>query len=185
MDSQHFDELMRTLAQSRRSLVAGALTAAAGLLGIQAATARRRKPRKPRAQPNEFGCVDAGKPCQNNGSCCSGVCKGKKGRKRCQAHHTGTCKQGGAGHCLESSVETCNDRTDCACVRTTSGSDVCVQTAPSGFDYCADCARDTDCEALGYPRGSVCLPLHEGFCAGACDSDRACFVPCGAEWPLP
>ena len=185
MDSRHFDELVITLAQSRRSLVAGALTAAAGLLGIQAAAARHHKPRKPRPQPNEFGCVDVGKPCRNSGNCCSGVCKGKKGRKRCRAHHTGTCKQGGVGHCLEPSVETCNGNAACACARTTAGSDVCVQAAPSGFDYCTDCSRDGDCEALGYPKGSVCLPTHEGACAGGCDSDRACFVPCGAEWPLP
>jgi hypothetical protein len=146
---------------------------------------RKRKKRLPTATPNEFGCIGVGDRCQDAAQCCSGICDGRKGEKTCRAHHTGTCPQGGEGQCTnqDPSLDACNGTADCFCSRTTAGSDVCVAYAPSGADFCTDCVTDANCEAIGYPAGSVCLPLHEGMCAGACESNRACFPPCGAEWP--
>ena len=191
MDSSQFDGFARSLAGSRRSLVSGilALAATGGALLTRTTGAKKkgRPNKKPKiGQPNEFGCLDVGQRCASAAQCCSSVCRGKKGKKTCRAHDTGTCQQGGAGHCIEQDPSrlSCNGSSDCACARTTAGSDACVANAPSGFDYCTGCVTDGDCEAVGYPAGSVCLPLHEGICAGACDSNRACFPPCGAAWPV-
>jgi hypothetical protein len=147
---------------------------------------RRKKVEQLADAPNAFGCIDVGDLCQNDAQCCSGICDGKQGKKTCRAHHTGTCQQGGEGHCVDPDPSrwSCNGTSDCACLRTTAGSDACVADAPSGFDYCSDCVRDSDCEAIGYPEGSVCLPLIEGYCATTCPNQRACFPPCGSEWPI-
>jgi hypothetical protein len=190
MNSSPFDNLIRSLTQSRRSLFGGALAAVTGFVVKPDADAKKKRKRKGRkqkaAEPNAFGCIDVGDPCQTAAQCCTGICQGKKGRKTCRAHHTGTCQQGGEGHCTDPDPArlACNGTSDCACVRTTAGSDACVADAPSGIDYCTDCVTDSDCEEIGYPEGSVCLPLHEGYCVSTCPNQRACFPPCGSEWPI-
>jgi hypothetical protein len=68
----------------------------------------------------------------------------------------------------------CNNRTNCGCFRTTGGSDVCAELFPPSD--CAECRRDTDCEALGFPLGSACIPYD-------CPSGFACIVPCGKAPP--
>ncbi|MGH2618407.1 MAG: hypothetical protein ACRDJC_24515, partial [Thermomicrobiales bacterium] len=51
---------------------------------------------------------------------------------------------------------------------------------------CADCKKDADCEALGFPTGSACLPWSDGQCADDCDEiGMVCAIPCGAEIPEP
>lgn len=192
MDHARFDALARALFGSRRTLLAGALALPANQLGASETDARKRRRRKKPKQrqtadaPNAFGCISVGERCQDASQCCSGVCDGSSGEKTCRAHHTGTCPQGGEGYCedLDPARDACNGTEHCLCARTTAGSDACVADAPSGFDYCTGCVSDRDCEAIGYPAGSVCLPLHAGFCAGLCPNDRACFPPCGTEWPV-
>jgi hypothetical protein len=188
MDGSQFDNATRFFAHSRRSLFAAVLVMTAGRLGISDAEARKKRKHKKRKQraaaPNEFGCIGVGDLCQNADQCCSGICDGSKGKKTCRAHHTGGCPQGGAGQCTdpERSQGSCNG--DCFCARTTAGSDVCAADATRGINYCSDCATDADCQDIGFPAGSVCLPLHEGTCAGVCGSNRACFPPCGTAWPF-
>lgn len=167
MDSIRFDALVQSLAESRRSLLAGTLALGAGWVGIstiEAKSKKRKRKKKPKqASANEYGCLDVGDPCQSADQCCSGICDGKKGQRTCLAHDTGTCKQDGQ-------LVPCNNRTNCGCFTTTGGSDVCAELFPPS--ECANCRRDTDCEALGFPQGSACIPFD-------CESGFACMVPCG------
>lgn len=171
MDSTRFDALVRSLAESRRSLLAGALALGAGRIAAPAVEAKRKKrkrKKKPKmASPNAFGCLNVGDPCQAADQCCSGICDGTKGKRTCLAHDTGTCKQDGQ-------LVPCNNRTNCGCFTTTGGSDVCAELFPPSA--CAACRRDADCEALGFPQGSACISFD-------CESGFACMVPCGKAPP--
>lgn len=190
MDSLPFDDLIRTLAGSRRSLFAGGLAGAAGWLGLADTDARtkrkRRRKHRPKPKPrpipapNAYGCLDVGDPCNGADQCCSGICGGKKGRKTCRAHGTGTCAQDAPGSCEAANPVLCNDDA-CLCQSTTAGSTFCATlAAPSA---CAECRTDADCEAQGFPTGSACAPYAEGTCAGACESGMACLAPCGLGSP--
>ena len=148
---------MRKLAASRRSLLSGAL-AAPIWFGTSAAARKRGKGRpKPKAKPNEFGCLNVGSACKRGGQCCSGICQGKKGKKRCRAHDTGSCRAGELH-------EVCGGA-DVAC--TTSGGQEGICTTTTGnAGYCAAsgschecrtdaaCARCELCENVG---GTICV----------------------------
>jgi hypothetical protein len=188
MDSLHFDDLIRALAGSRRSLLSGGLSLATGLLGIANTDARKKRKRKhkhkkkrtPTATPNEFGCLEVGDPCTSEAQCCSGICEGKKGNKTCRAHGTGTCDQDGPNFCTAATT-LCYNSASCVCARTTAGSNFCGSgLLPSD---CAVCQTDADCEALGFPAGSACVQWSSGFCAGFCESGMACIAPCGTPAP--
>jgi hypothetical protein len=102
MDHQDFDRLTRAISSrfSRRTL--------AGLFGLSAvglggAAEAKKKKKKKKVKRNQFGCVNVGKFCKNDGQCCSGICKGKKGKKKCKRHDESTC-QPGQDFCLGVSV---------------------------------------------------------------------------------
>jgi hypothetical protein len=136
---------------------------------LAAAKKRKRKKKVKKAKPNEYGCLEVGAPCTSEDQCCSGICAGKKGKRTCRAHHTGTCRQDGL-------LVPCNNRTTCGCLHTTAGSDICSELFVPGGSACAACQRDADCEALGFPPGSAC-----GLSAIPCESGTmACYVPCGS-----
>ena len=85
MDGLQFDTIVRSFTESRRSLLGTALAATAGWLGVAAADARKKrkhKKRKPKAKPNEYGCLEVDDPCKRESDCCSGICEGKRERKR-------------------------------------------------------------------------------------------------------
>jgi hypothetical protein len=175
MDQQRLTLLTRSLTRvpSRRDVLRGLVAAGFGL-GVARfpAIAEAKKPKKKRpkkAKPNAYGCRSVGVACQNADQCCSSICAGKQGMKKCRAHDTGTCKQDGV-------LAPCNNRTNCGCFRTTAGSDVCAELFPPSD--CVECQRDADCLALGFPSGSACAP-------GPCESGLACMAPCGAELPDP
>jgi hypothetical protein len=181
MDAKRFDTFARVMARTtvcRRLFFGLALSPLAGFVAggrrdevtAKKRHKKRRKPKKPK--PNAFGCLEVGDPCANESQCCSGVCEGKKGKRTCRAHDTGTCNQ-------EDIVVPCNNRTNCGCFRTTAGSDVCAALFPPSA--CAECQRDADCEAMGFPPGSAC-GLSPIPCKGG---NMACFVPCGADVPPP
>jgi hypothetical protein len=186
MDDARFDGLTRALARSRRSLISGGLAVAAGRLGMVDADARKkrrhkkRKKRQPQATPNQYGCLEINDPCTGADDCCSGICEGKK----CRAHGAGTCAQNEPGLCEAGNpLDTICNGTQCLCVRTTAGSNYCgTLLMPSA---CADCGKDADCEAQGFPPGTACVPFVGEFsCAGQCqETGTACIVPCGT--PLP
>lgn len=182
MDGSHFDDLLRSLTRPRRSLLGGSLALATGWLGVSAIDAKKKRKHKKRkakkAKPNEFGCLELGDPCQSEDQCCSGICEGKKGKKTCRAHDTGTCDQTAVGYCEAENpnLTVCNGG-NCLCFATTAGSNVCTNNVT-----CTDCKRDADCLALGFPRGSACAPVGGDL---ACDvlcpeTGMACIAPCGS-----
>jgi hypothetical protein len=193
MEAHRFDRLARSLgraAMRRRLLIGLALSPLAGLVAIRnsedvEARKRRKKKRKPRmkprtAEPNEFGCLSVGDPCYGAEQCCSGVCSGKKGKRTCRAHGTGTCNQEAPGVCEEGPTPTvlCNGGS-CWCLHTTAGSTFCGNTgAPSN---CADCQKDADCEELGFPSGSACVLYSGIYCSGCGEGAMACVAPCDVE----
>jgi hypothetical protein len=186
MDGHRFDVLVRSVTESRRSLLGAALAAATGWLVPNIGETRKKHPHKKKrkkAQPNQYGCLEVGDRCKSADQCCSGICKGKKGKKRCRAHDTGTCIQGIPDACDPDNpaIAVCNSDV-CLCLRTTAGSNFC---ADANLTACADCKKDADCEALGYPAGSACVPMTGGHCAGICEeTGMQCRIPCGATPPM-
>jgi hypothetical protein len=150
---------------------------------------RKRKKKDKKPKPNAFDCLSVGKTCMNADQCCSGICEGKKGKRKCRAHGAGTCEQDVAAICQSGTPITtsCNNRADCACFRTTAGSSFCAELfcGEEGCSECADCQRDADCVALGFPPEAACAPVSAGACAGICDGGMACMLPCGVELPEP
>jgi hypothetical protein len=148
---------------------------------------RRKKRKRPTpATPNRFGCLEVNDPCRRHLQCCSGICTGKPGRKRCRAHGAGSCRQATPTVCeaLSLALARCNNAQDCACTRTTAGSAFCGSFT-SGTSDCASCKRDSDCLKLGFPVGSACAPVATGNCAGRCPTGLLCLAPCGTVPPAP
>ena len=194
MDTVHFTLVTRTLTTipSRRDVLRG--LAGAGLAmglatmrppaGADAKKHRKRKKRKPSATPNSYGCLDVNNPCTSAEQCCSGVCEGKKGKKRCQAHDTGTCDQDLPGLCSPTpTIAPCNNSPTCFCMISTANSSFCAQL---GVTRCTNCRKDADCIAQGMPPGSACLPTSGFLCANDCpETGMVCLPPCGVELPQP
>jgi hypothetical protein len=200
MDQTQFDAVTRslTLLPSRRQFLAGLVSLGLGLgttrLASGAQAKKKRKKRKP-AQPNIFGCLDVGQPCQGDSSrCCSGICagaapkKGKKGRKdtsTCAAHNANTCTSA-VNICATGTHVVCNpDKANrCTCYRSTGNGDFCGDFS-AGFDngngrhFCRVCSKDTDCqEEFGF--GAACV-VYDGDCGVVCPDTggTACMPPCG------
>jgi hypothetical protein len=162
MDGPRFDRLARSVTEgsSRRGVLRSFAATALGLTMARltgAVEAKNRKKKK--IKRNSFGCVNVGSFCKNAGQCCSGICQGKKGKKKCQAHDASTCAVG----------QTIDDCGGANVLCTASGGDpgVCVTTTGNAA-YCATsldcfpCKRDVDCEPF-CGQGAACLP-----CAGEC-----------------
>jgi hypothetical protein len=167
MEHRQFDDLIRSLTKSRRSLFGGALAAAAGWLGLSAADAKkRRKKRKKRSKrqqvgtSNAFGCLDVGDPCASADQCCSGICTGKKGKRTCRAHDTGGCP---AGHdAFGDDAVSCQTSAGIwgKCGTTTGNAGYCV-----GGGDCHPCANDADCRSLCGPQ-AACVVSPQGCAIG-------------------
>jgi hypothetical protein len=178
VDIARFDSLIRTASSllSRRAL-AGVL--AIGALTLPGLADAKKKRKRKKVKRNAFGCVNVGGFCKNDNHCCSGICAGRKDKKRCQAHDQSTCQAG-----LTSLV--CGGESNLSC--TTSGSDpgLCLNTTGNaGYCFasgdCFACTKDADCEPVCGP-GAACIDCAETcagrggtFCAGAvadsCDFD--------------
>lgn len=200
MSQIRFHDVTRTMTglPTRRDLLRGLAGAGLGLGIAQGAnlvgarkTRKQRKKKGKRPQPNAFGCLDVGDACSSETGCCSGLCAGTKGKKTCQAHGTGICPQNHVGICLATADEIpvlkCGNQELCFCYTTTAGSNFCGQGGPRVGDKaaCTDCQKDADCAALGFPAGSACAPVGNGYCSGQCATDMACIPPCGVELPTP
>jgi hypothetical protein len=174
---------------SRRDVLFSLLATGLGLgiarPDIAAAKKHHHKKRKPKAKPNAFGCLSVGQACKTADQCCSSICEGKKGKRKCRAHGTGTCDQQAEGICtaVNPKLTACDPSGMCACFTTTAGSNFCANNFVQ--DVCADCRTDADCEAAGFPAGSACLPFTQGNCVGACveQNHMACLPPCGVDLP--
>jgi hypothetical protein len=143
---------------------------------------RKHKKRKPKVTPNSYGCLEVDDPCKSAEQCCSGVCEGKQGKKRCRAHDTGTCDQDLPGLCSPTpTIAPCNNSATCFCMITTANSSFCAQL---GVARCTGCRKDADCVTQGLPPGSACLPTTGFLCATDCpETGMVCLPPCGVEIP--
>ncbi len=88
MDAAGFDTLARSLQRhiARRTalgVLGGGLAALLTRVGPGDASARKKQKHKKKPKLNEFGCVNIGGKCRGkNGLCCSGICQGKKRKKK-------------------------------------------------------------------------------------------------------
>jgi hypothetical protein len=189
--ADRFDTDLRSLfrAPSRRAVFRG-LAGTGLVLGIarmsdlvEAKKKRKHKKKLKKAKPNAFGCLSVGKLCRNVVQCCSGVCNGRKGKRTCRAHGTGVCDQQAEGICtaVNPRLSACNNAGTCACFETTAGSNFCGNQVVDRA--CAECKKDADCEALGFPAGSACIPFFQGNCVGSCESGMICLPPCPPDVP--
>jgi hypothetical protein len=179
-----------TSVPSRRDVLRGLVGAGLGLVAARlpdtAEAKKKRKQRPKKSKPNQYGCLSVGAACKNAELCCSGICEGKKGKRKCRAHGAGTCDQTQRGACTaaDPAATACNDTEGCNCLETTAGSTFCGPSGGPGI-ACAGCLNDADCERLGFPPGSACIPLDIGRCVQACVNGRACVAPCGYVPPDP
>jgi hypothetical protein len=166
-------DLLRSLASTGLGL---------GIVGFadpgEAQKKRKRKKRKKKIRRNTFGCVDVGNFCKNGGQCCSGICQGKKGKKKCQGHDEGSC---------QANQDSCSE-TPFPCITSTGESGVCTITtgkAPycNTTGACFPCRKDADCVPFCGPHAAcmVCATqcgAIEGFtaCVGPSEED-ACGFP--------
>lgn len=142
MDAEQFDTLTRSLTdrRSRRGALAAALGGALGVASLAGTDSGKKKKKKPKF--NEFDCVNVGDFCKNSSQCCSGLCKGKKGKKRCSAHDSSTCLAG---------QSTCVDPVGVPCVSSTGANTASCEVTTGNAPYCtADgdcfaCTKDADC----------------------------------------
>lgn len=150
MDSRAFDDLLRSLTDSRRSVLGGSLAALGGLLGISAAQAKKKKKKKPCKKKCPDGCCTAKhgqciRPAQQTPAQCGA------GGEICRTN----C--GGSG--------SCQDGCDTCCA-----GDVCVDAGQISNDQCG-----TGGEAcFACPPGQACNAPGAGCCAlkgAACGSN--------------
>ncbi len=186
METQRFDALARLLgrATARRRLLAGlTLNSFVGLITARqavdvAARKKRRKGKKnKKPQPNAYGCLNVGAACKSEEQCCSGICEGKKGKRKCAAHDVAICQMD-SDICSGQAVLCGDPNPNCACVQTTGNAPFCGDyTGSPGEMLCRDCSQDTDCEAEFGP-GAACV-VYSGLCADMClDTGTACVPAC-------
>lgn len=166
MDHTQFDNLIRSLTESRRSLLGGTLLAAAAALGAGGGSAKQKRRRK-KLHFNQFGCLNVGQKCYGkNAACCSGICTGSRGSSRCIAHHE-------AGCVVEQS--SCSEPTLCGaqgqCYRTTGSAGFC---GDYGQCDCAPCQQDSDCHTQ-FGSGAACIVCAD--CLGVNGSNGTACVP--------
>jgi hypothetical protein len=120
----------------------GGLTAGSvlGSLGHGVAVAKKHK-HKRKIKRNEFGCVDVGNACQNDGQCCSGICQGKKGKAKCKAHDVDVCRAGQDSCDVGTFFCTTPSGPEGVCYTTTGNAGYC---GALGGD-CFACNKDVDC----------------------------------------
>jgi hypothetical protein len=180
MDGPQFDRLalLVTTAQTRRRAVIrllGGVAAGSVLapLGFGGAVAKKHKhQKKTKIKRNDFGCVNVDNACKNGGQCCSGICAGKKGKKRCQAHNEGGCTVERNFCVTGSALSLCGpDVPDPdICLATSGNAAFCASL--KGFITevnCQLCRTDKDCANLGFPSGSACVIFTGPACAKATD----------------
>jgi hypothetical protein len=160
VETARFDHLTRTVSilLSRRTL-AGALGLGAFALPNLVDAMKKRKRKKKKITRNAFGCVKVGNFCKNGGQCCSGICQGKKGKKKCQAHDASTCQ--GQDACV-GEVAVCTTTTGVvgSCAVTTGNASYCGRSAT-----CFDCAKDADCVPV-CGAGAACIVCAECVAMG-------------------
>jgi hypothetical protein len=156
MDQNRFAVLTHSMTRipSRRDVLRGLVAAGLGLQAAPRPDVAAAKKRK-KVRFNAFNCVSVGGFCKNAGQCCSGICEGKKGKRKCRAHDTGGCQPGGRDTICSASG------TDIPCT-TSTGAEVgqCnTTTGNAGFcaaaGSCFACTKDAQCqERYGQPEAA-------------------------------
>jgi hypothetical protein len=169
MNSACFAGLTRSISTllSRRSLAGMLSLAALTVPGLAEAKKHKKHKHKKKKEPtfNDVGCVNVGGFCKNNGQCCSGICKGKKGKGKCLAHNASTC-QAGQENCVGTGVECTSETGELGvCTITTGQANYCEVNG-----NCYPCTKDADCVAV-CGEGAACLD-----CAD-CSGGTACAGP--------
>ena len=175
MDGNKFDDLLRALSRSRRTVLGAALAAAGGVTGLSAIDAKKKKKKK---------------PCKKK--CPTGCCTGKHGKCIQPAQQSSTqcgtggeiCRTTGCGGGGEQCAATCEG---CCAGNTCFMDDSNSHCGRDGVDCfgCADneeCAGTHCCGKLGHEcsgGGDCCLALvcDEGACCStfaSCTQDADC-----------
>jgi hypothetical protein len=163
MDADRFDSVARALhfARSRRASLRLLASGALGVLAIM---------HEPGAtSATHFSCRHIGVRCRRAGQCCSGICRGRSGRKRCKGHDAGICT--GQNVCTTGSTR-CGEHvpgTGCFCFQTTGDAPFCGR-----FAVCRSCSRDKECEEDFGP-GAACV-VHDCVCGVT--GGTGCVVKC-------
>ena len=163
MDAFHFDRLIGALtaAGSRRQVILALLAGVAGV-GVSHPVA---------AGP---ACKDVGSRCKRAKDCCSGVCTGKKGKKRCKGHDSGGCQAGATSAICAGTATTCTTKSGApgTCATTTGNAGYCAADTAD----CFACTKDAECQAFCGPRaacvrcpeectvGTACMGAEPGAC---------------------
>lgn len=151
---------------SRRDLLRG-LTSVGLALPIarppdSAAKKKRKRRNKRKIKRNAFGCVNVGSHCKSIDQCCSGICQGKQGKKKCQAHDQSTCQAGQQQDLCGGQTILCRSAlgSEGTCDTTTGNAGYCVADGD-----CTVCTKDADCFALCGPQAAciVCAGCEEEF----------------------
>jgi hypothetical protein len=177
-----FDDPLRSFASglSRRATLAALASGVFGagsLALLDLAEAKKKHKRKHKHKKkkkvtfNEFGCVNVGGFCRSSNQCCSGICGGKKDKRKCQAHDTGGCQgEPGQDRCLDVKVNCVTELgVDGFCTRTTGNAGYCEATLG-----CFACTKDADCVPFC---GAQAACIVCAGCAEEVGSDTACVGP--------
>jgi hypothetical protein len=156
VDAKRFDRWTRTQAAggSRRRAILGL-----GAAVVVAALGRRSAGAAMLCRPNQ-------QPCKRGSQCCSGVCAGKNGKRRCRAafsQSTCTIEKNACPQGETTGVTDCG--TDCWCWVAAEGASLCGALIDNART-CRDCARIAP--------GTICV---RGG-AGECPKPFACVRPC-------
>jgi hypothetical protein len=165
MDGHRFDLLSKSLAtrDSRRStlqaLAASVLAIGLGGLGLEDASAQ---------------CKPEGKKCKKSGQCCSGKCKGKKGKKKCRCRALKEPCTGTTGD------NTCCGDLLCSTSACEPGNRCCRPLGESCSSTCDCCSQGAQCVSgeccLG--EGGLCGFVGDAGCCPGLFCDAASGVTC-------
>jgi hypothetical protein len=186
MDQHRVDTATRSFIHlpSRRDVLRGLASAGLGLGLVSLAdrtAAKQRKPKKRKPKPNAYGCLNVGAACKNAGQCCSNICTGKKGKRKCAAHDRRIC-QVEQDLCTTGVNAVCDiTNSNCQCVRTTGNAAFCGDVSLGLISLCRNCSRDVDCEGEFGP-GAACIAFG-GICEPVCPGAGG--TACVARCPTP
>jgi hypothetical protein len=172
MDSDRLDGLtgMISMLLSRRTLARALGFSPLALPTITDTQARKHKHKHKKVKFNAFGCVSVGNFCKNSDQCCSGICEGKKDKRKCKAHDQGTC-QPGQDSCPSVTIDCTSSINEPGnCLITTGNASYC------GRGSCFLCQKDADCVQFCGPQ-AACVS-----CA-ACQPDTIYVTACVGPAP--
>ncbi len=193
MRAQHFDQVTRVLGRTRprRHLLLGlALSPFARFVAPdrppEAAARKRhehknkkRKKDKP-PKPNAFGCLDVGIACKTAAQCCSNICEGKPGKRKCRAHDASSCSAGAqSDECGGTDVScTTSFLEPGVCGTTTGNAGYCFPG--TGGSECFACTTDVECQQV---EGGLFGP--SAACIQCADCSETGGTACAGPFSLP